>query len=64
MGSVAEVQAAADRAGGGHNSRRRPVTEPAKLGRRQSRLRRTLVAMGLVLIAACPAAAILGIVGI
>jgi hypothetical protein len=64
VGSVAEVQAAAIASVVGTIPADEPVTDPAKVGRRQSRLRRTLVAMGLVLIAAGPAAAIWGIMGL
>ena len=64
VGSVAQVQAAAMAPVVGTIPADKPVPNPAKLSRRQSRLRRTLVAMGLMLIAACPAAAIWGIMGL
>jgi hypothetical protein len=64
VGSAAQVQAAARAVVVGTIPADDPVPQPAKLSRRQWRRRRTLVALGLLLIVACPAAAVWGIMGI
>jgi len=41
-----------------------PVADPAAISRRRSSLRRTMIGIGLALIAACPVVAICGVIGI
>jgi hypothetical protein len=64
VGSVAQVQAAAKAPVVGTIPADDPVPNPRKLSRRQLRRRRMLMAMGLLLIAASPVAAMLGIMGL
>jgi hypothetical protein len=41
-----------------------PLPDPTAASRRQSRIRRALLMIGLILIAACPALAVWGVIGI
>ena len=63
-GSVGQVRTAACAPVLGTIPADDPVPDPEKLSRNASKKRRALVALGLILIAACPIAAIWGIAGI
>ena len=64
VASVAEVQAAACVPVMATIPATNPGPSPLWLSRRQKRLRCTLLAVGLLLMLACPAAAIWGLMGI
>ncbi len=64
VASIAEVQAAAGVPILATLPAITPLPSPLWLSRRQTRARRLLVAAGLLLVAACPAAAIWGLMGI
>ena len=61
VASAAEVQAAAGAAVLAMIPATSPLPDPLWLSRRQKRLRRMLLAVGLLMIAACPAAAVWGL---
>jgi hypothetical protein len=64
VGTVAQVQSAARAPVIGLIPADRPVSDPRGLNRRRTRTRRALLAAGVLMIAACPAAAVWGVLGI